>query len=415
MSSTKKDITPGQRVVLILKFLCGSGVSPDFLLGIFTIIVAAALCVVSVYSVVFNNRIIGMLSFFVSALFFMVFFGAKSLFYEPVTAMLKDHTVFGLLASLLIIANGLIFVGNAVWFINYMAGLFFYIMFGPVEWFSFWNIPCASGSGTCNIYHDVPWSDFSGEFWSSMMMLFSLQIYAAGGLVALLAFPVYSFFILLGFAVSDKTEDFFGDVNDSQQSSGCSRFFQFVFCSSLPGRYAWMILLSAHVPISFIYSFRYQWPESFYLHALILGSGIVHFSLWSISHYGKSGFDSIKENVSKIVNYTYHQGFVFVGFISYPLILGYLGVLVTLLYFLIDPNADRFFFLETNDLEWPLSISVLLLAIANIGIVMAIVGFIVGFILMIVKKVKNTIKQYKQFEREYVENMEKKTENPIYA
>ncbi|KAL0236338.1 hypothetical protein GEMRC1_002920 [Eukaryota sp. GEM-RC1] len=175
----KKALQPGERIGLILRFLCGNCISPTALLPLFIVIISSAGSFAAFYAILTQDKFLSFCSFVLGSFLFVSFFLLRS----DVMASLRESYVafspFPILAWVTLVVFSVFVLHNLIWFLSWIASFYLWTFFFPydVDPFGYFHFPC-SGSDTCWPYNDVPYGKFNSEFWLCFSMFFSIQIYA---------------------------------------------------------------------------------------------------------------------------------------------------------------------------------------------------------------------------------------------
>ncbi|KAL0206967.1 hypothetical protein P9112_012678 [Eukaryota sp. TZLM1-RC] len=415
-SASKKDLQPGQRIALIVRFLFGNCISPRALFLLLLLFLTLLGSVAAIYSLILKHKLLSFVTFIFGFVFFFVFFAVYDLFLTPLGRAYKENTAIAIVITVALSVFGFYTATQLVWLLNWLTGFFVGTFIWPYGAFGLdiFGIPCSDG-GRCHIYHNVDWGEFTFEYYMSLAMLFSLQIYVVSAFFYLVVMPVIANIYLFIKSIID--------VDHEKQFFDCdkppSRFlnaFKHVFCITFHGKLAWIVNLS--IPSLFI-AFHSIVTSFTHPVASVILQGILIISVFVCAGIYFNNYDVIDDYFEgrswHPVKVLFYIGYYQLPIVSAPFILGWLGFGISLVIFLIDPNLDQIVFVKRKAVSEIPNFVTLLLCILNCVVYLVLLALVFGLVFWIVRSISGMVKSYKQFEEQYLLERGKEAEKPVYC
>ncbi|KAL0246383.1 hypothetical protein GEMRC1_007595 [Eukaryota sp. GEM-RC1] len=403
----KKDLQPGERIGLVLRFLCGNCISPTALLPLFILITTSAGSFAAFYAILTQNKFLSFFTFALGSFLFVSFFLLRSGIMASLRESYAAFPPIPILAWISLIVFSVFVLHNLIWFLSWIGSFYLWTFYFPfdVDPFANFYFPC-SGSDTCWPYKDVPYGKLNGEFALCFAMFFSIQIYAIAIFYFTLLLPIITVFKLGYIAVRDRVEA--GGFFSEDIPSIPKVVFRHVTGISATGKMTWIIIIGYFNIHLFVYSI--SWPDlgvSTVLRVILVLVCCVNLSLLYFSR------DSLRKLLTQHPHFSIQASFwtnYILTLLLIPFPMAFIGYLVAALFFWIDPNSTRFLFITSEDISLTPNFWILAKSFFNFAIISVLFLIAAYIIISIVRNLKNAAKRYKDYEEEYLKGRNEKEE-----
>ncbi|KAL0246492.1 hypothetical protein GEMRC1_007704 [Eukaryota sp. GEM-RC1] len=408
----KKDLQPGERIGLVLRFLCGNCISPSALLPLFILITTSAGSFAAFYAILTQNKFLSFCTFVLGSFLFVSFFLLKS---DVMASLRESYAAFppiSILAWITLIVFSVFVLHNLIWFLSWIGSFYLWTFYFPfdVDPFGVYHAPC-TGSNTCWPYKDVPYGKFDFEFWICFAFLFFFQMFIILFCYFAAIKPIISIFKLGHIAVKNRVNN--GDVIFDEDIPSIPKVvFRHVTGISATGKMSWIIIIGYFNIHLFVYSI--SWPDlgvSTVLRVLLAIVCCVNLSLRYFSR------DSLRKLLIQHPKSSIQASFwinYFFTLLLIPFPMAFIGYLVAALFFWIDPGSSQFLFITLEDISLTPNFWILTKSFFNFAIISVLVFIATYIIISIVRNLKNASKRYKDYEENYLKGRNEK-EKVSYA
>ncbi|KAL0241144.1 hypothetical protein GEMRC1_006379 [Eukaryota sp. GEM-RC1] len=395
----KKILQPGERIALVLRFLCGNCISPTALLPLLIIIVSSIGSFLAFYAILTQNKFLSFCTFVVGSLIFLSFFYLRSGIIASLKQSYEAFPPIPILAWVTLIIFGLFVFHNLVWFLSWIGSFYLWTFYFPynVNPFRVFYFPC-SGSDTCWPYQDVPYGKFNAEFWVCFAMFFSIQIHAIALSYFIIMQPVFTIVQLAYIAVKDRSKA--GTFFDQDVPSIPIVLLRHITGISVSGKLSWVIIFGYFALHIFVYSIT--WPDLQVKTILRVLLGVIGTVNLSILYFSRNSLKKLLSHYPYFPMHASYWSFTIISILLIPYSLAWAGYLLSALFFLIDPKSTRFLFLTPDDVSWTPTFWTLSLSLFNFVLILALLLIATYIVISIFNNLKNVANRYRDYEDEYL-------------